>query len=66
MTAKPTDDTVTEERRKPVCLLAPEWTEHARFEEDADICDDGRQGVACGSRKDDPPCPIADAASVSS
>jgi hypothetical protein len=52
--------TPDDERRKPVCLLAPEWAEHARLSEDAEICDDGRQGVSCGNRKDDPPCPIAD------
>lgn len=52
--------TVSDERRKPVCLLAPEWAEHARLEEDIDVCDDGREGVACGSREGDRPCPIPD------
>jgi hypothetical protein len=52
--------TQVDERRKPVCLLAPEWAEHARMSEDAEICDDGRQGVSCGNREGDPPCPISD------
>ena len=53
--------TVDAERRKPVCTLAPEWAEHARMsEEDIDVCDDGREGVACGGRESDRPCPFQD------
>ena len=57
MTDKSSNEPVTD-RRKPVCRSAPEWAEHARMMEDDDVCDDGRQGVACGNRKDENPCPL--------
>ena len=59
MTDKSSRDSFID-RRKPVCRLAPEWAEHARMTmtEDGDVCDDGRQGVACGNRKDEKPCPL--------
>jgi len=46
------------DRRKPVCQFAPEWAEHARMTEDYEVCDDGRQGVVCGNRKDEKPCTL--------
>lgn len=46
------------DRRMGVCQHAPEWTEHARFDEDDGPCDDGRSGISCGNRKGEEPCPI--------
>ena len=46
------------DRRMKVCLLAPEWAEHARFDEDDGPCEDGRAGVSCGNREDEKPCPL--------
>jgi hypothetical protein len=32
----------TEELEKDTCVKAPEWAEHARFNDDDQPCDDGR------------------------
>ena len=38
-------------RRIKYCQSAPEWAEHARFNEDDEPCDDGRTGIICGNKK---------------
>ncbi len=48
-----------DDRRLPICLLAPEWAEHARFDNDQDACDDGRAAITCGRRSGEKPCTIA-------
>jgi hypothetical protein len=40
-----------EDRRLPPCTHAAEWTEHARFYEEDEPCDDGRGGHLCGMKK---------------
>jgi hypothetical protein len=44
------------DRRIKKCQKAPEWAEHARFEEHDEPCEDGRAGVICGNREGEPPC----------
>ncbi|MFH0726759.1 MAG: hypothetical protein V2B19_10485 [Pseudomonadota bacterium] len=44
------------DRRIERCQYAPEWAEHARNYFHDDPCDDGRQGVICGNRDDEPSC----------
>jgi hypothetical protein len=46
------------DRRLPPCTFAAEWAEHARFDREDELCDDGRAGQVCGNRKDEEPCPI--------
>ena len=46
------------DRRIQVCLNAPEWAEHARFEEDNEPCDDGRAAISCGNRQGEKPCMV--------
>ena len=40
------------------CIRAPEWAEHARFDENDEPCDDGRTGIICVDKNDEEPCPI--------
>jgi hypothetical protein len=47
-----------EDRRLPPCTYAPEWAEHARFNQENEPCDDGRAARICGSSEEDEPCPI--------
>ena len=44
------------DRRIQPCFNAPEWAEHARFEEDDQPCDDGRAAISCGNRHSEKPC----------
>jgi len=46
------------DRRLPICTLAAEWAEHARFDREDEPCDDGRAGHVCGRREGEEPCPI--------
>lgn len=46
------------DRRIQVCLNAPEWAEHARFEESDEPCEDGRAAINCGNRQGEKPCSI--------
>ncbi|WP_419655526.1 hypothetical protein [Desulfosarcina variabilis] len=46
------------DRRIQVCLHAPDWAEHARFEEDDEPCDDGRAAISCGNRRGEKPCTV--------
>ena len=46
------------DQRMEKCQYAPEWAEHARNFMDSDACDDGRQGVNCGSREDESSCSL--------
>jgi hypothetical protein len=45
-------------RRIEKCQHAPEWAEHARNFMESDPCDDGRQGIICGNRFDEPSCSL--------
>lgn len=45
------------ERRIKFCRQAPEWAEHARFDDFEEPCDDGRAARSCGNRKGEKPCP---------
>ncbi len=49
---------VTNERRKKLCTLAPEWAEHARLYDDGEPCDDGRQVYDLGRRAEDAKVPV--------
>ena len=55
---KPSMFKENEDRRIIPCRQAPEWAEHARFNNDMEPCDDGRTGVVCGNRKGEKPCSI--------
>lgn len=44
------------DRRIRLCLYAPEWAEHARFENDDEPCEDGRAVISCGNRQGETPC----------
>jgi hypothetical protein len=47
-----------DDRRIRYCRKAPEWAEHARFDEEDEPCDDGRTGKICGNREGEKPCPV--------
>jgi hypothetical protein len=47
-----------DDRRIRYCQKAPEWVEHARFDDQDEPCDDGRTGKICGNREGEKPCPI--------
>ncbi len=44
------------DRRIKSCRQAPEWAEHARFDEIDEPCDEGRAARSCGNRKGEKPC----------
>ena len=46
------------DRRIRYCQKAPEWAEHARFDDQDEPCDDGRTGNICGNSEGEKPCPI--------
>ena len=48
-----------EDLRLPLCTYAPEWAEHARFNQENEPCDDGRAGNICGHRKGEESCPLS-------
>lgn len=56
--AKPNSEEPKTDRRPNLCLKAPEWAEHARFDEEDEPCEDGRSGIFCGNREGEKPCSL--------